>query len=74
MADNEVKSSRGQQSYNRAFEQRKSVMDAQEKLRAAKEVNTKKRAQIEAVKRKSRAADKVLEKEKFKKAHGMYSA
>lgn len=60
--------SRGQQSYQRAFKQRKEVFDAQERLRAAKEGNAKERAKIKVLKRKNKEADKIIEKEKNKKA------
>ncbi len=57
--------SRGQQSYNRALEQKRAELDAKERLRQENADNEKKRRKLKAMKERSKQYDKEIEKKKF---------
>lgn len=64
-SDGPDKSSRGRQSYRRAFQQKMEVMDMQERVRAAEEKNAKRRKLIGMAKEKGKEMDKEIKKKKL---------
>ena len=57
-----IKSSRGQQSYRRAFRDKMKIMDTQERARAAEAANEKRRKLLEMSKKKSKQMGEAIEK------------